>query len=122
MDGFIYILFSWVVLNMKDKEKRESKKDESPTVEIPTMGKFKPGERFLQKMGDDDGYRHHVRTLADMGDPLHAYIMGCYCERIQKDVNSAFIYYLISAKGGFCLAWQRLEEFIGTYRAVFREV
>lgn len=82
---------------MEDRWKQHSKKD----------------DRVLQQMGHDGGYRHHVRTLADMGDPMHAYIMGCYCECIQKDVNSAFIYYLISAKGGFCLAWQRLEEFIG---------
>ncbi len=106
---------------MEDRGIQSSKKDDYPAEGIPVTGKSKPDERVLQQMGHDDGYRHHVRILADMGDPIHAYIMGCYCERVQEDVNSAFIYYLISAKGGFCLAWERLEEFIGTYRGVFRE-
>ena len=98
---------------MEDRWKQSLKNDNYWAEGIPATGKFKPSERVLHQMEHDDGYRHHVHTLADLGDPMHAYIMGEYCECVQKEVNSAFIYYLISAKGGFCLAWQRLEEFIG---------
>ena len=64
---------------MEDRGIQSSKKDDYPAEGIPVTDKFKPDERVLQYMRHDDCYRHHVRILADMGDPMHAYIMGFYC-------------------------------------------